>query len=190
MFATIETPIPVVGLIIALICARSQDGIGQLSKKYGAYAYAVARRFVGSLQDAEECVNDALLDVWNAKNIEEIKNLKAFVAACVRRRAVDLLRRENAEKRSGNMGVLLSELSEVCDTDTTESRFEARELRARLDSFVKAQKQPDRDIFLLRYFYGMEIREIAKRQHMSRSAVDNRLSRCRKKLKAYLEEQI
>ena len=176
--------------IIEMICARQQDGIGQLSEKYGAYAHAVALRFVNSTQDAEECVNDAMLDVWNAKNIEEIRSLKAFVAACVRRRAVDLVRRETAEKRSGNMCVLLSELTEVCDTDTTESRFEAKALGARLDAFVRMQKQPDRDIFLLRYFYGMEIVEIARQKHMGRSAVDNRLSRCRKKLRAHLEEQI
>lgn len=174
--------------ILAMIAARQQDGIGQLSEKYGAYAHAVALRFVGSSQDAEECVNDALLDVWNAKNIKEIRSLKAFVATCVRRRAVDLLRRANAEKRSQNLCVLLSELSEVCDAHTTESRYEAKALGARLDAFVRALKQPDRNIFLLRYFYGMEIVEIAKRQHMSRSAVDNRLSRCRKKLSAHLEE--
>lgn len=174
-------------LIIAVIADKQQIGIEQLEAKYSSYARKIAGRYLSCPEDAEECVNDAFLDVWNASDIKGIKNLKAFIAACVRRRAVDILRCANAQKRSKNMTLILSELEEVCDPCTTESGFESRELGAHIDSFVRALSQPDRDIFLMRYFYGMEIREIAAEKHLSRSAVDNRLWRCRKKLKTDLE---
>ena len=173
--------------IIVLISEKQQTGMEHLTEKYRAYARKITLRFLDCPEDAEECINDAFFDVWNAKNIKEIKNLKAFVAACVRRRAVDLLRNVAAQKRSPNMRALLSELEEVCAPSTTESSFENMELSAQIDRFVNALSQLDKDIFLLRYFYGMDIQEIAKQKHLSRSAVDNRLSRFRKKLKSDLE---
>lgn len=93
----------------------------------------------------------------------------------------------HAQKRSQNVKILLSELDEVCAPLSTEDSFENRQLGTWIDRFINALGQPDKDTFLLRYFYGMDIWEIAKQKRLSRSAVDSRLSRCRKKLKAELE---
>lgn len=174
--------------IIALIGERSQTGMELLAAKYSSYARKIAHGFFSNSQDAEECVNDAFLDVWNMQDASGIKNLKAFVVTCVRRRATDMLRSASAQKRSKNMTVILSELEEVCSSDSAETTFENNELGREIDRFIKSLNQPDKDIFLLRYFYGTEIKEIARRMHLSRSAVDNRLLRCRKKLKERLEE--
>lgn len=173
--------------IILLISQKQQVGLEHLEKKYKSYAQKITQQFLQSPEDAEECINDALFDVWNARNIKEIKNLKAFVAVCVRRRCIDLLRNMHAQKRSQNVKILLSELDEVCAPLSTEDSFENRQLGTWIDRFINALGQPDKDIFLLRYFYGMDIWEIAKQKRLSRSAVDSRLFRCRKKLKAELE---
>ena len=170
--------------IILLISEKQQVGLEHLEKKYKSYAQKITQQFLQSPEDAEECINDALFDVWNARNIKEIKNLKAFVAVCVRRRCIDLLRNMHAQKRSQNVKILLSELDEVCAPLSTEDSFENRQLGTWIDRFINALGQPDKDIFLLRYFYGMDIWEIAKQKRLSRSAVDSRLFRCRKKLKA------
>lgn len=176
--------------IIAMIAEKQQLGIEQLSKKYSAYANKVALSFFSSPQDAEECINDALWDVWKSESISEIKNLKAFIATCVRRRAVDMLRTNNAQKRSRNMTAILDELEGVCGMQTTESAFESREIGRTIEEFIRLLDPPDRDIFLMRYFYGMEIKEISHRLFLGRNAVDKRLSKCRKKLKNKLEENV
>lgn len=176
--------------IVTMIAEKQQLGIEQLSKEYGAYASKVASRFFSSPQDVEECINDVLWDVWKSESISEIKNLKAFISTCVRRRAVDMLRSDNAQKRSKNMTAILDELESVCDMQTTESAFETREIGRTIEKFVRLLDPPDKDIFLMRYFYGMEIKEIANRLFLRRNAVDKRLYKCRKLLKNKLEENI
>ena len=174
--------------IISLIANKDQLGIEQLEIKYKSFAIKTALRLINSKEDAEECVNDALLNVWNSKHITETKDLKTLIAFCVRRRVIDLIRHEKAKKRSQNAEIILTELDYVCAPQTVESSYDNNELNLCIEKFVKALPRPDKDIFLMRYFYGMEITEIAKKQFMSRNAVDGRLFRCRKKLKIVLEE--
>ena len=63
--------------IIELFLERNEEGIMQMQKKYSNYCGAVARRIVGSYEDAEECVNDTWLRAWNSipgKNCKESGN--------------------------------------------------------------------------------------------------------------------
>ena len=47
--------------IIELFFARSEQGIRELDKKYGAVCRSLSYNIVNSRQDAEECVNDDYL---------------------------------------------------------------------------------------------------------------------------------
>ena len=51
--------------ILSLCQARDQRAIAALAEKYGAYCHTVAHNILGDHPDAEECVNDAYLAVWN-----------------------------------------------------------------------------------------------------------------------------
>lgn len=52
--------------IIDLFFARSELAIEALDGKYGAICHNLSRSILKDQQDAEECVNDAYLGVWNA----------------------------------------------------------------------------------------------------------------------------
>ena len=56
--------------IIELFFARSEQGIRELDKKYGAVCRSLSYNIVNSRQDAEECVNDAYLGAWKQKTTE------------------------------------------------------------------------------------------------------------------------
>lgn len=52
--------------IIVLIFEKQQTGMEHLREKYRAYARKITLRFLDCPEDAEECINDAFFDVWNA----------------------------------------------------------------------------------------------------------------------------
>ena len=51
--------------IIEMFFERSEQGIRELDIKYGTVCHKLSYHIVGSRQNAEECVNDAYLGVWN-----------------------------------------------------------------------------------------------------------------------------
>ena len=54
---------------------------------------------------------------------------------------------------------------------------------------VDEMDEPDRSIFILKYFYFLKNREIAEKLNISLKQVENRLARNKEKLKAKLMER-
>ncbi len=52
--------------IVRLYWDRNEQAIPATAEKYGSYCTAIARNILGSPEDAEECVNDAYMQAWNA----------------------------------------------------------------------------------------------------------------------------
>ena len=61
--------------ILRLFAVRSERAIAAANEKYGASCLRLAERMLGSPQDAEECLNDALLAAWNAIPPEKPESL-------------------------------------------------------------------------------------------------------------------
>ena len=70
--------------ILKLLAERDGNAISELQRKYGRYCHTVAFNVLGSPEDAEECVNDAFLQLWNADAPDRVTDLKRYVAAVVR----------------------------------------------------------------------------------------------------------
>ena len=51
--------------IIELFFHRSDDAILELSKKYGKLSIQIAYNITRDYEDAEECVEDAYMTIWN-----------------------------------------------------------------------------------------------------------------------------
>lgn len=49
--------------IIELFFERNEAALSAVSLKYGRYCGIIVKNVLGSASDAEECVNDTLLDV-------------------------------------------------------------------------------------------------------------------------------
>ena len=82
--------------IIELFFARSEDAISELDKKYGKLCHKLADNILASAQDAEECVNDAYLGMWNAIPPQRPNPLLSFVCVLVRRSVRNRFRRLSA----------------------------------------------------------------------------------------------
>ena len=52
--------------IIEQLYRRDESALQAVSARYGSLMLSLARQITGSEQDAEECVNDALLELWRS----------------------------------------------------------------------------------------------------------------------------
>jgi len=52
--------------IIALYQIRDENAVRMTAEALGKYCYTIAYNVLNSREDAEECVNDTYLAVWNA----------------------------------------------------------------------------------------------------------------------------
>ncbi len=88
------------------------------------------------------------------------------------------------------METALEELVEcVPSACSTEDAVEEAELQRMLNRFLGTLPERDRNIFLRRYWYVEECREIADRYGMKLNTVKTTLFRIRGKLKDYLEQE-
>lgn len=175
--------------IVALFWNRSPQAIEELDKKYGKLCHKLANNIVNSREDAEECVNDAYLGVWNAIPPARPHPLRAYLVKVVRNVAWKVCERRQAAKRSGC--TVAPEELEGCLTDgkTVEDEVEARELARLIEAFLDTLTAKERVIFMRRYGFLDSYGEIARRVGISEKNVSVRLSRMRRKLRDYLEEQ-
>lgn len=176
--------------IIELFFARSEQGIRELDIKYGKACRRLSYNIVGSEQDAEECVNDAYLGVWNAIPPAKPDPLMAYLCKIVRNISLKLYYRKNAAKRNSTYEISMSELEEsLASSNTIEDEVEAQELARFLEGFLETLSAENRVIFMLRYAYCETYADIANRVGLTEKNVSVRLSRIRQKLRQYLFER-
>lgn len=177
--------------IIALYWKRDSDAIARTTERYGGYCMAIARNVLQNEEDAEECFNDTLLAAWNSIPPQKPNDLGSYLGKLARTRAIDRWRAARRQKRGGDMvTVALEELAEVIPSDSSpEEAVLGQELTRALDRFLGTLSEPERNVFLLRYWYFEEISNICVRFDYSQSKVYTMLHRTRNKLKDFLQKE-
>ena len=171
--------------IIELYFTRSEEAIGESAKKYGGYCRTIAGHILPNAADAEECVSDAYLAVWNTIPPARPDPLSAYICRLGRNCALKKLRSRTALKRSG-YEVSLEELSECIPGSDTETAWQAQALGEAIDRYLATLTKENRVIFLRRYWFGDSLKDISRRMGIRENTLAVRLSRIRDDLKDYL----
>lgn len=177
--------------IIELFFDRSEQAIRALDNKYGKICYSLSYNILHSRQDAEECVNDAYLGVWNAIPPARPNPLLAFLCRIVRNLSLMRYHADMAAKRGGGSYSVALEEMEGClaSSHTVEGDIEEHELVQLIEDFLETLSPKNRILFLRRYWFSDSYEEIAVRTGLSKKNVSVRLTRIRKQLRYYLEER-
>lgn len=176
--------------IIELFFERSEQAITELSNKYGSLCRRVADNILNSRVDAEECVNDAYLGVWNTIPPQRPEHLAGYVCRIVRNQAIKKYHANTAEKRNSFYDVALDEIEEVFSSPgSVEEEIDAGETARRINAFLGTLDKENRILFVRRYWFADSIEDLAALFHTGRHNVSVRLSRIRKKLKEYLARE-
>ncbi len=175
--------------IIELYFVRNEQAIVETQRKYGKLCHKLALRITGNEQDAEECVNDTYLGVWQAIPPARPVSLGAFTAKIAHNLAVIRLRYNKAAKRNSDVLVSLSELEEIIPADPAFESHEDGEVGRWISDFLYGESEEVRNIFLRKYWYFDPISAIAERFGYSESKIKSILFRTRNKLREYLSEK-
>lgn len=186
-----KDPLDTGNAIVELYWARDEEAIRQTADTLGGYCYAVAYNILGNAEDAEECVNDAYLAVWNAIPPARPASLKQFVTRILRNLALNRYKEQNRDKRGGGQVPLaLEELAEVVsDTEDIPAEYARQELLGAITRFLQGCSPRDRGLFLDRYVRLEPTAVLAHRFGVKEAQVLLILSRTRKRLRAYLEKE-
>ncbi len=173
--------------IIKLFFERSEQGIRELETKYGHACFKLSYNILGNRQDAEECVNDAYLGVWNAIPPAKPDPLSSFVLKIVRNLSLKKYWKNRAQKRDSAYTVSIHEIELFIATpSTTESEIDARELAKMIEEFLDMQTAENRVIFMRRYWFSDTYKDIAEQMDLTEKVISVRLTRIRKKLREFL----
>lgn len=171
--------------LLELLFARVEEAIAALERRFGFRLMRTAMNLLESRQDAEECVSDTYMAIWDAIPPKRPEPLAPYVYKTGRNIALNRLRARCTQKRSG-YELSLEELNQFIPAPDP-SR--GRELGAALNRWLSMLQQRDRVIFLKRYWFGDSVKEIAKEVGLRENTVSVRLHRLRNELKTYLTKE-
>lgn len=172
--------------IVDLLWQRSDEGLTCVEKKYSRLCYRVAMNLLGQREDAEECVNDVYMAVWNTIPPNRPDSLTAYVGKVTRNIAVSYIRKREALRRKCAGTVLLEELAECLPDTDAPSPADELTLKDALNSFFSALSEEDRAIMVRRYYDGDPTAQIAKDLNLRPGTVRVRLHRLRERLREHL----
>ena len=177
--------------ILALLQKRDEAALEQIRNGYGKLCGRIAFEILGNREDAEECVSDMLMKVWQSIPPNHPDSLRAYLVTLIRHLAIDRYHMQTAQKRGGTQfDDALDELRDTLASDENISAaVERRELTGAIERFLETLSLKTRKVFMRRYYMAESVREIAVQYHMSESAVKISLMRTRSKLNQFLKKE-
>lgn len=176
--------------MIEMLFCRSEKALEELAAKYGKLCHAIAYNILNDQQDAEECVNDAYLGVWNTIPPENPRSLCAYLCKIVRNLSLKRYNKRTAAKRNSVYDVAIQELENCLPApESVELELELKELTHVIESFLNTLSEENCAIFMGRYWFCESYAEISRRMDLSEKNVSVRLVRIRNELRQYLQER-
>lgn len=160
--------------------------------EYYNYVYTIVfnrLRSCASREDIDECVSDVFSEVFLKYRAEKgySGDLKGFIAAVARNRAVDMFRRLSAPS-VGTFSIDGDEAMQLTSDERVDEIAEKAETGHALLDAVRSLGEPDSTIIMQKYYYGRNSADIADMVGLKHDAVRKRLSRAMDKLKKILTD--
>lgn len=142
----------------------------------------MAMAVLGDREDASDCLQDCLLALWNRRDeLEHVDNVKAYCLRTVRNCALSMLRRAN------RLETVIPEIIESLDPET---RLEHKDRLEKVMAHIETLPGPQREVIRMSAVLGLSNDDVAKMSGQSPGNVRTLLSRARKRLKEYFNDDI
>ena len=173
--------------IIELYFERDERAIEETRSSYGRLIYSVAYNILESAPDSEECENDTYLRTWENIPPTRPSYFSAFLSKISRNLAINRLR-ENKRRRPLGAELIFEEMADALP-DTRGDITEDIELKDAINDFLASLDKTKRQIFMKRYFFMRDIKEIAREMNITAGSVKITLYRVRNELRDFLERR-
>jgi RNA polymerase sigma factor (sigma-70 family) len=166
---------------------KDAEAFAALIRAYERIALSVAYGVLGDSNAAGDVTQDAFIRAWERlADLREPERFGTWLCGIVRNLAIDCLRRKRPTQP-------LSAADSAVDaqrwTSNPLDEVGRRETETRLAEAIASLDEQSRLIVVMRYYDNQSSKQIADLLEMTPAAVDMRLSRARKQLKALLEEE-
>ncbi len=158
-----------------------------LMEKHESKMYAVALRMCKNREDAQDCLQDAMLRIYKA--LPSFKGQSSFSTWAYRitmNTCLDDLRRKKVRQAKSLDQMLEVGWAPVDDSNTAERHLENSELKRNLSRAIQTLPEEMRAAVVLRDIQGFSYEEIANMLSTNVGTVKSRISRGREKLREIL----
>jgi RNA polymerase sigma-70 factor (ECF subfamily) len=132
---------------------------------------------------ARDVVQEVFIKIWTVRrSLDADRSLKALLYTMVRRRALNLMQKEN------NRRSLLESLPDGDGGSTVEEKIDARRLGERMRSWIDELPERRREAFELSRFQGLSHAEIADLMKLTLPTVNTHIVLALKHLRSRLDE--
>jgi RNA polymerase sigma factor (sigma-70 family) len=161
----------------------------ELFARYATVAHALAFRLVRQAQVAEEIVQEAFLAVWrNPERYDRARgSVRSWLMGTVHHRAVDAVRREQAQRRRAEQAASLGPGVEDDPIDDVLAAIDLPRDRRLVRRALAELPDEQRDVIQRMYFDGLSQSQIADRTGLALGTVKSRTLLGMRRLRASLE---
>lgn len=176
--------------LMDLLGSNPDAGLEQMIEQYSGLVYSIIYTklsAVGTKEDMKECVSDVFMDFFlRRENIDLNKgSVKGYLAVIAKHKGIDLYRK--LARSAGQSADLEERWEYIQDTNVNlEQSVIAREEKSMLLNAIDSLGEPDREIFIRKYYFGQRTKEIAGLLNLRENTVDKKISRGLKKLRLLL----
>ncbi len=168
-----------------LILKRIKDGdIRAFEVLFRQYYEALCRygvRFVGSIEESEEIVQELFYRIWkNRENIEISFSVKAYLFGAVKNNALQHLEHEQVKQNYFDQELKKQEQPGYLGPD---EELEIKELNKQLDLALGRLSDRQREIFSMSRFEGLKYTEIAGKLGLSVKTIEAEITKSLKELR-------
>ena len=176
--------------LLRRLVAGDDQAFRELFSRHAAAAHALAFRLVRQAQVAEEIVQEAFLAVWrNPDRYDGARgSVRSWLMGTVHHRAVDAVRREQAQRRRAEQA---SGMEPDVDEDPVDDLLAAIDLpreRKLVRAALGALPDEQREVIERMYFEGLSQSQIAERTGLPLGTVKSRTLLAMRRLRANLGE--
>jgi RNA polymerase sigma-70 factor (ECF subfamily) len=171
--------------LVRRVAAKDAPALAELHDRYAGMLIALARRILGAAGEAEEVVQEALVQVWNqAERYDPGRSsVSTWLILITRSRALDRLRGRQARERTNEAALA----EPAADTSSrAEEHVLHRERRARVRAALAELPEEQRRVLELAFYEGLSQSEIATRTGTPLGTVKTRALLGMKKLRQAL----
>lgn len=164
---------------------KNEKALEYVIDNYGGLVKAIVKKYIGELDNIqEECINDIFLAVWYGidKYDEKRSSFKNWIAGISKFKAVDYQRKYNKLLRESDIDNLVIE-----GTNSIDDELLKKDTKRIVNDLLDGLNEDERRIFVQFYLNEKKAHEIGKSMGLKETAIYNRLSRTRNKIRKQYE---
>lgn len=175
---------------IVRLRSKDEDALAQIIDLYLPLVKGIVSKVVatsgiaGVKEQAEDCISDIFFSVWchiDQFTGQDVTDFKKWLCAIAKFRAIDFYR--SASKRAESLVGDEFQWNDIGgQRKSAEAEMIAAEERKELEQLLNLLSAQDKQIFIMKFYWGMRAEEISQQLGLTKSAVDNRIYRGKKRL--------